>query len=91
MNLAGLDNPRPQPNWRGLWLLNLYRLALGTIWLLQSLGIALPMLLTAWLLKPLGRMRGLVGLGHAAGAVLVLGLSLLIAALAYGGLPISGA
>jgi len=47
----------------------------GTIWLLQSLGIALPMLLTAWLLKPLGRMRGLVGLGHAAGAVLVLGLA----------------
>lgn len=37
MNLAGLDNPRPQPNWRGLWLLNLYRLALGTIWLLLPL------------------------------------------------------
>ncbi|MGE0193416.1 MAG: hypothetical protein AB7T63_15400 [Planctomycetota bacterium] len=47
----------------------------GLIWLLQSLGIALPMLVTAWLLKPFGRMRGLVAWGHATAAVLLLGLA----------------
>ncbi len=47
----------------------------GLVWLLQSVGLALPMLLTAWLLAPLGRMRGLVAAGHAVAAVLLLALA----------------
>lgn len=51
----------------------------GNIWLLQGLGLSLPMLLTAWLLAPLGRMRGLVGWGHAIAALLVSGLAVVAA------------
>lgn len=48
----------------------------GTIWLLTGLGLCLPMLFTGWILAPLGRMRGLIAVGHGGAAVLLLGLAL---------------